>query len=224
MNEFEKEYAEKYDGYYKHERLEMLQYIPVGVSSVLDVGCSNGTFGANVKKRFGCEVWGIEPDKSSAIEAESKLDRVYNTFFTEKTDLGTKKFDIIFFNDVLEHIPNPDNILVLCKNLLKENGLIIASIPNIRFFDAIYHIVVEKDFKYMGAGIFDKTHLRFFTQKSILRMFSESGYNVTKLEGINSIKELNYKGFRNFRILNLLLMGKISDMEFLQFAVVAKIK
>lgn len=222
MKDFEKEYSEKYDGYYKHERIEMLKYIPKGVGSLLDVGCSNGTFGENVKRSIGCEVWGVEPDSVSAQAAAKKLDKVYNSFFDEDINLGTKKFDVITFNDVLEHIPNPQNILRFCGQILLPGGVIVASIPNIRFFDALYHIIIEKDFKYTGAGIFDKTHLRFFTQKSIVRMFEEAGYQVEEIEGINSIKTLNYKGYKNFRILNTLLLGKIADMEFLQFALVAK--
>ena len=218
----EKEYEEKDRSYYAHKRHEMLKYIPRNVSTVLDVGCSSGAFARMVKDSFNCVVWGIEPDKKAAEEAATVLDKVYNTIFDKDIDLAGQKFDCIFFNDVLEHLANPFEALELCKKYLNRDGVLICSIPNIRFFDAVYHIVVQKDFHYVGAGIFDKTHLRFFTKKSIQRMFLQSGYKIEKIEGINSIKELNLKGYNSFKILNTILFGAIEDMEFLQFAVVAK--
>ncbi len=217
----EKEYGEKAMSYFSHERNEMLRYIPKSVKSVLDVGCSSGTFGSAIKANMGCQVWGIEPDKRAADNAKLVLDRVFNTVFDENVDFHGQKFDCIFFNDVLEHLVNPFEALELCKELLAPEGVIISSIPNIRFFDAVYHIIIKKDFKYEGAGIFDKTHLRFFTKKSIERMFLQAGYKFTTIEGINSIKEINKSGYRNFNLLNTILLKSISDMEFQQFAVVA---
>lgn len=221
MNPLKKEYNEKDPAYYAHQRHEMLRYIPHNVRCVLDVGCSNGSFASMIKQQFNCTVWGLEPDEDSAKNASLLLDKVYNTVFDETVDFAGQKFDCIIFNDVLEHLVNPFNALELCKKHLTKDGVLVCSIPNIRFFDAIYHIVVQKDFKYVGAGIFDKTHLRFFTKKSMERMFLQAGYNVKSIEGINSIKELNYKGYKNFKILNSLLLGSINDMEYLQFAVVA---
>ena len=217
----EKEYGEKDRKYFSHNRNEMLRYIPKHVETVLDVGCSSGYFAKEVKEQFGCKVWGIEPDKKAAEAASLVLDKVYNTYFDDKVDFIGQKFDCIIFNDVLEHLVNPFDALELCKKHLNVNGVLVCSIPNIRFFDAIYHIVVQKDFNYVGAGIFDKTHLRFFTKKSIKTMFEKCGFKIDKVEGINSIKELNPKGYNSFRVLNTVLFNSIEDMEFLQFAVVA---
>ncbi|AQG81314.1 class I SAM-dependent methyltransferase [Spirosoma montaniterrae] len=217
----EKEYNAKDESYYAHARYEMLAYIPPHVKYVLDVGCSSGVFAGAVKKQFNCEVWGIEPDRRAAEKAQSVIDKVYNTVFDENIDLQGQKFDCIIFNDVLEHLANPFDALELCKKYLTDKGVIVSSIPNVRFFDAMHHIVVQKDFYYVGAGIFDKTHLRFFTKKSIERMFVEAGYKLAKVEGINSLREINPKGYRNFNILNSILLKSIADMEFQQFAVVA---
>ncbi|MFD2932528.1 class I SAM-dependent methyltransferase [Spirosoma flavum] len=216
-----KEYDAKNESYYAHERHEMLKYIPQNVKYILDVGCSSGAFGSSIREKFNCEVWGIEPDKKSSEKARLVLNKVFNTFFDENIDLLNQKFDCIFFNDVLEHLVSPFDALQLCKKYLSPNGIIICSIPNLRYFDAMYHILIQKDFNYVDAGIFDKTHLRFFTKKSSERMFIEAGYKVDKIEGINSIKEINIKGYKNFNILNFIFFKYISDMEYLQFAIVA---
>ncbi|GAB3983827.1 class I SAM-dependent methyltransferase [Spirosoma terrae] len=219
----EKEYNEKETSYYLHARLEMLKYIPSDATIILDVGCSSGEFGNAIKKKLNCIVWGIEPDKQSSERADLVLDKVFNGFFEDGVNFFGQKFDCIIFNDVLEHLPNPFEALNLCKSFLKKNGVIVASIPNIRFFDAMYHIILQKDFQYTNAGIFDKTHLRFFTKKSTQRMFIESGYQIKALDGINSIKEINIKGYRNFKILNTLLFNFLEDMEYQQYAVVAAV-
>ncbi len=218
----EKEYDAKDESYFAHERHEMLKYIPQTARYLLDVGCSSGKFGDYVKKNRHCEVWGIEPDKKAAEKAGLVLDKVLNTVFDEGINLLDQKFDCILFNDVLEHLVNPFEALTLCQKYLSEKGVVVASIPNIRFFDAMHHILVKKDFHYTGAGIFDKTHVRFFTKKSIERMFSEAGYTIQTIEGINSINVINPKGSKNFNILNTVSFGALADMEFQQFAVVAR--
>jgi len=224
MKPLDKEYSAKDRQYYAQNRDEMLKYIPSDTKSILDVGCSSGVFGRAVKEHYGSIVWGIEPDEKAARQAESLLDKVYNTVFDETIDLNGQKFDCIVFNDVLEHLVNPVAALELCKSHLTDKGTLVCSIPNIRFFDAVYQIVINKDFPQTDSGIFDKTHLRFFTKKSIIRMFKEVGYEISMIEGINSIKGLNLKGYKNFKILNSLLFNAIEDMEYLQYAVVASAK
>lgn len=217
----QKEYLSKDESYYLHARQEMLCYIPGNTKYLLDVGCSNGNFGRLVKENLKSIVWGIEPDTKSASHASEYLDHVFNTYFDERINFGNQKFDCIVFNDVLEHLVDPFKALNICKSLLTENGVVVCSIPNIRYFEAMTHLLKEKDFHYVEMGIFDKTHLRFFTKKSMIRMFMEEGYKIKTIEGINSIKNWNKRGYKRFKFLNTLFCNSISDMEFLQYAVVA---
>ena len=63
----------KPDGYYANKRLEMTEFIPKSSKKVLDCGCGEGYFGAEVKKQFlSSEVWGLELDKQSAEMARKK--------------------------------------------------------------------------------------------------------------------------------------------------------
>lgn len=215
------DYLSKDESYYLHAREEMLNYIPTGTKYLLDVGCSNGNFGRLVKDSLGAFVCGVEPDTKSAKNASKYLDHVINGFFDENINLGNQKFDCIVFNDVLEHLIDPFKAISFCKSLLTEGGVLVCSIPNIRYFEAITHLLKDKDFQYVEMGIFDKTHLRFFTKKSITRMFVEEGYKIKTIEGINSIKKWNKRGYLRFKILNKIFFNNISDMEFLQYAVVA---
>jgi 2-polyprenyl-3-methyl-5-hydroxy-6-metoxy-1,4-benzoquinol methylase len=215
--DYDKLYDDKADSYFLHSRHELLPFIPAGIKTALDVGCGNGAFGALLKHTYNCSVWGVEPSKQAADEAAKKLDKAINGLFTtEMPELEGRKFDAIFFNDVLEHLPQPEEALNACSNLLTNNGHIIASIPNIRWYPVILSLLRYKDFKYEPSGVMDKTHLRFFTLKSMIRMFENSGYKVVKNAGIN--KNTN---FRFFNVLNWLLLNSQEDMKYPQFVIVA---
>jgi 2-polyprenyl-3-methyl-5-hydroxy-6-metoxy-1,4-benzoquinol methylase len=212
-------YEDKSPSYYIHSRPELHAFIPKPVKTALDVGCGSGNFGHTLKELYNCEVWGIEPNKEAAIEAGKKIDKSINSIFTDNMpELTGKKFDIIFFNDVLEHLADPENALIACKKLLTKNGHIVASIPNVRWYPVILSLLRYKDFKYELSGVMDKTHLRFFTLKSIHRLFEDSGYKVITAEGIN--KDNN---FTFFNILNFMLFNTQWDMKFKQFVIVANI-
>jgi 2-polyprenyl-3-methyl-5-hydroxy-6-metoxy-1,4-benzoquinol methylase len=199
--------------YFEHQRTEMLKYVPASVGAVLDVGCAAGGFGSLLKNKFGCTVWGIEPNKDAASVAATKLDKVYNSFFHSEIDLEDKKFDVIFFNDVLEHLPDPWNALHTARKFLNQGGCVVASIPNILHFEIIYKILKERDWKYEDAGVMDRTHLRFFTKKSIIRMFEDCGFRVDVIEGINPYF------FRFIYYLNKFTFNRFDELKYPQFAV-----
>jgi 2-polyprenyl-3-methyl-5-hydroxy-6-metoxy-1,4-benzoquinol methylase len=215
-----KNYKEKNDQYYAHTRHELLPYVPKSLRFALDIGCGRGNFGQLLKQYFNCEVWGIEPEPHAALEASKVLDHVFNTVFDKNTTLlASQKFDGIFFNDVLEHLAEPDEALLLAKKYLTPGGRIIASIPNIRFYPVMLSLLRYKDFKYLDAGVMDKTHLRFFTEKSMVRMFEACGFYIELIEGIN-----RHDSFKYLNLLNRLLFGTLNDMKNPQFVVVASIK
>ncbi len=214
-----REYVAKDADYYEQDRREMLEFIPPDAKAILDVGCGSGIFGQLVKQKLNCIFWGIEPDRESAEKAARRLDKVINdTFSADLTEIKDKSFDVICFNDVLEHLSNPEEILELSRNKLTENGIVVASIPNILFFHTMVDIVVRQDWQYQDSGVLDRTHLRFFTKKSIIRMFENSGYEIIKIVGINPSNGLKYK------LLNVLLLNHLKDWRYLQFGVQARRK
>lgn len=202
--------------YYRQHRDHMLKYIPRNAKKICEPGCAAGVFGSLVKQNRDCEYWGIEPHPEAAQEAAKVLDKVICGFFDEHTDLGDNTFDCFVFNDVLEHMPDPWSVLKLCRNYLNPGGLVISSIPNFLSFSNIKEILFTQDWKYESSGIRDKTHLRFFTRKSMIRLFEETGYEVVQVEGLNPKKKYTYT------ILNALFFNRLKEMRYLQYAVVAR--
>ncbi|MCO6489004.1 MAG: class I SAM-dependent methyltransferase [Phaeodactylibacter sp.] len=202
--------------YYLQHRDHMLRYIPRDVKKICEPGCAAGVFGSLVKQKFHCEYWGIEPHPEAAAAAEKVLDRVICEPFDEHTDLEGNTFDCFVFNDVLEHMVDPWSVLKFCRGHLNPGGIIVSSIPNFLSFSNVKEILFTRDWKYESSGIRDKTHLRFFTRKSMIRMFEETGYEVIQIEGLNPKKKYTFK------ILNALLLNRLEDMRYLQYAVVAR--
>jgi SAM-dependent methyltransferase len=218
-------YESKPAGYFELARPEMLPFVPPGCKRILDVGCGQGNFGELLKKTRNVEVWGIEPVASAAAEAATKLDHAIEGLFTPDADLPPASFDAITFNDVLEHIWEPAESLACARKLLAPGGVVIASIPHIRHFQAMWEIVVRGEWRYKNSGTFDRTHVRFYTRKSILALFAASGFEVEKIVGINPFwSDANGVPFkwRYFKIINALTFNAIEDMKYLQFAVVAR--
>ncbi len=211
------DYENKADDYYNHVRPEMLAYLPPGCKTLLDVGCGEGTFAAHIKQREGLEAWGIELMPEPGKQAQKILDKVCIGPCEDFLDgLPDNYFDAIYCNDVLEHLVDPYSVLATLRNKLTDRGVVISSIPNIRYHDAFKKIVLQKKFEYEGHGIFDKTHLRFFTKSSIANMYRRLGFEIVRHEGINrtgSLKPYLY---------NIPFLFTAMDMFYLQFATVAK--
>lgn len=203
------------------ERDEMLRFVPNTAQTILDVGCSVGNFGSRLKSTGVSEVWGVEVDSGAARIAGGRLDKVLNGPFGPGLKFEDKKFDCIVFNDVLEHMVDPYGALQFAKTLLNQNGKIVASVPNVRYFGNLWMLLVHKSWKYEDSGILDKTHLRFFTEKSIRSMFLDEGFKIEHMEGINPLERFDGYFMRKFKIVNLLTFNQMQDSRWLQFAVVA---
>ncbi|MFD0933072.1 class I SAM-dependent methyltransferase [Psychroflexus salinarum] len=211
------DYQDKKDIYYKKERPEMLEFFPKNAKTVLEVGCGQGTFVKQIKDLYQTETWGIEYMESHAKEAQKVLDKVF-IGQCEKfiDDLPDNYFDVIYFNDVLEHLFDPYMVLEKMKQKLTEKGKIISSLPNIRYHSALKMLILKKDWKYEDSGVLDHTHIRFFTKKSIERMYKNLGFKIITHKGINKTRSL--KPY----IYNLLLFFTASDIFYVQFATVVE--
>lgn len=207
------------DNYYNLDIKEMPDFISGQPKKILEAGCGSGNFGAALKAKFNAEVTGIELFESAAKETLKKPDKVICGNLEEKVyNTENNYYDLIVFNDVLEHLYDPWSVLKKAAAKLANGGKVAALVPNIRHLYTMFDIVIKKDFKYADAGILDKTHLRFFTKKSIIRIFDECVYKIIKIQGINRMKSLRFK------VLNILSFGFLKKTSHLQFAVAAGLK
>lgn len=172
------------DRYYKCNRAEVAKLLPSKINRVLEIGCAAGGFRENVG---GCEYWGVEMISDVADLAKNKLDKVLVGAFEDVYDeLPDNYFDMVVCNDVIEHMMDYDTFLENIKNKMTSNGRILGSIPNVRHVDNLKKLIFYKDWKYGDSGVLDRTHLRFFTLKSLRQTLLSHKYEIEVIKGINS--------------------------------------
>jgi 2-polyprenyl-3-methyl-5-hydroxy-6-metoxy-1,4-benzoquinol methylase len=205
--------------YFGYMRPEMVQFLPKEYFKILEIGCCEGSFRQLCSKP--CEYWGIEPFENAAEIAKTKLNKVLVGFYNEVEDkIPDSYFDLVIANDVIEHIEQPWDFLQSLKKKMTRNASLVISIPNVRYYDNLRELLRRKDWEYKDCGILDITHLRFFTEKSIIRLLNENGFEIEKMQGINPVKVRKRDLLKYW--LAKFIFGR--DIKFLQFGVRAKIK
>ncbi len=197
----------------------MLAFIPEDARRFLELGCGSGGFGALLREtRHDAHIIGVEIHPKSAEEARKRLDDVIEQPVEIALELiPAGSVDCVICNDVLEHLVDPWSVLLQIKRVLQPHGSVVSSIPNVRHFPVFKNYFLGGDWRYEKWGVLDRTHLRFFTISSIERMFSETGFRTTLIEGIFG-EPLPWKA----ALLNRLLGGKLTDMQYERFACVAR--
>lgn len=170
------------------ERLEVLPLIPHGTGSVLDVGCGRGGFGRALRATGrATTIWAVEPNEAFGREAAPHYDEVIVGTFPMALAGRPQRFDCIVFNDVLEHMVDPWEALRQTRAHLEPGGTVVASIPNVRNARTTFDLLVRGSWTYVDMGVLDRTHLRFFTKKTVRSLFQAAGYRVDVLHGINPL-------------------------------------
>lgn len=154
------------------------QFVPEH-SRVLDVGCGNGSLAEILQSRRVAQVFGIEPDASRAEIARSRGIEVYCGFLSENFHKKYSSFDVVLFADVLEHVPDPLQLIEHGLTCLKENGSIVLSVPNVVHW-SVRSMILRGRFQYEPVGILDATHLRWFTRETITQLVDRAGLRIVE--------------------------------------------
>lgn len=170
------------DAAYTTARPDVFEMVPAGARHILDVGCSNGALGRSLKATTpGRSVCGIEFDPRFAREAAAHLDQVVTAdlnLLDWREAFAGRTFDCIVFADVLEHLADPQRCLRQARQHLQPGGCVVVSLPNIRHLSALSAIFLGGRFPQRDRGIFDRTHLRWFTVTDAHRLLAGCGLQV----------------------------------------------
>jgi SAM-dependent methyltransferase len=168
--------SSKTAGYYESDRSAFLNWVGGAHERVLDIGCGAGSNAAWYRGHGAHEIVGVEPVPAAARLAVAVLDRVIGEpIETALVDL-VGPFDLVVCADVLEHLIDPWSITRRLRRLAGVDTVLAVSMPNIRFLPAVARIAVGRGFAYEDHGIFDSTHLRFFTRANADSMLRRAGW------------------------------------------------
>lgn len=169
-------------GYFDTLRDEIEPLVPRNPTMVMDVGCGAGVTSRWLKQiRPNIVTIGVEIDESVASTAASVLDSVLVADLNQGIGALADyegRIELLLLLDVLEHLLDPWTRLIELKRLLAPGGVVIASIPNVRNLKVLAPLLFKGDWQYQNSGILDRTHLRFFTRRTVLELFSGAGYEI----------------------------------------------
>jgi methionine biosynthesis protein MetW len=151
----------------------ILSAVPHG-SRVLDVGCATGYLGAELRRRNGCTVHGLDVD-AGAVEVARARGVDAEQLDLERESFNAEGFDVVVFGDVLEHLRDP------CRVLSRAHPAptAIVSLPNIGHWTArVQHM--RGRWPQEDSGLFDRTHLHFYTPETMRELVSDAGWAVAR--------------------------------------------
>jgi ubiquinone/menaquinone biosynthesis C-methylase UbiE len=158
--------------------------LPNDAKKILEIGTGSGAM-ANAYKNANPAVnyVGVEIDSEYQALSQRYCNTVYLENFESPTDAllhEADDADFIIFSDVLEHMYNPWQVLRTLSARIPEHCRILASIPNIQHW-SIQMRLLSGDFEYADSGLLDRTHVRFFTRKTMISLFTQNGFLINQL-------------------------------------------
>jgi SAM-dependent methyltransferase len=169
--------------YFKSSLDILDKYIESG--DLLDIGCSIGLF-MEIAQRRGFNCVGLELEKIAYEHAIGKGLNVHRKKL-EEAAFSDESFHVITMFGVLEHLPNPKEILIQVRRCLKPGGVVMAIVPNVYSLAAM--MLHDKARLFNG-----RNHLNYFSWKTLPELFDQTGFITqnldTYLTGLDSI--LNY--------------------------------
>ncbi len=185
-------FIHSYADYHSHTRSEMLRLLPADIHTLLDVGGGAGNFARVFMSERGGRAVLLEQNASTASVAQSQgLEVLIGEFQSIQVP---ERYDCVALLDVLEHLLDPLTALIKAHQVIKPQGVLLLSVPNVGHWSVIWDLL-EGKFDYQPVGILCNTHLRFFTQQSLEAMIVDAGFKVERWENVTSPPPETFSNF-----------------------------
>lgn len=146
---------------------------------ILDVGCGVGKLGKKFKD-FGNEVFGVDISANAIRKSRKLLDGAFVVdLLSDKLPFSNHKFDLVICSEVIEHLTDSINLLKEVRRVMKRNGVLILTTPNIVYWGHRITFLRGK-FEYQEEGPFDEGHVHFYNYDTLKEQLCHSGYEIIK--------------------------------------------
>lgn len=175
-------------------------------SKSLEVGCAEGWFLEAMKEK-SADIMAVEPS-AHALDRQKEGHHVVQGFFPDALPEGSR-YDLIVFNDVFEHLPDPVAAIKKCEEHLNDKGLLLINIPNSRgiFYrvacllklfgmETPFHRLWQKDLPSPHMTYFsDKNMTEFVTKYTDLKKTRHFYLPSISKNGLEERIQASYQGF-----------------------------
>lgn len=142
-------------------------------AKILEIGCGYG-FLLKKLNELGYDTYGVEPSPLASDFAKNNLGlKVSNAFLSENL-FANNSFDCIILMDVVEHIPNPNELFSLINKLLKPSGYIYFLTGNV---DSCYAKWAKSKWWYFSSW----EHISFFNPKSTKIILEKNNFELFQI-------------------------------------------
>lgn len=145
--------------------------------NILDVGCGFGHF-VNYARKKNRMCVGIDINLSIIRKGMQELgSKSLICASAEELPITDSSFDWIFANQIIEHLPNPENFLLEARRVLSPFGKLIISTPNrLTYFCTRNFLVILKAI--LGKNKRDPTHIREYTLGEMKRFLKKNHFEL----------------------------------------------
>ena len=153
----------------------ILNLINIENCKILDIGMGNGILARVLKKgNKNFIIDGVEPNEKACEIAQPFYRNVYKGFIQDYiNEIPFEEYDYIIMADLIEHLVNPLDVLQTISKLISNETKVIIDVPNVAF-GAVRLALLKGNWDYVDSGLLEKTHLRFFTKKTLLQLFEKT--------------------------------------------------
>jgi len=200
-------------------------------SLILEIGCSSGFLTRFLRENLNCQIDAVEKDMEVAEKAKRFARRMIAGSIEDEGALRqiTDQYDYILLLDVLEHLFNPEKVLKALRKNLKKDGKILASTPNIASWPSRKDLFLKGKFEYEESGLFDRTHIHFFTYKTFIKLFEEVGFTaisvypeIIRLPFQLTLQKIPFVGTRLFSGFYTKMASLFPNLAYFHFLIEAK--
>jgi SAM-dependent methyltransferase len=173
-------YAAKAERYFVGARADFVARLPTNPAArVLEIGCGSGETGAlALGAGKAGHYTGIELFEAAAHKARARLsDVIVGNAESLPLDFPKASFDGLILSEVLEHLIEPGRLLARLAPALKPGAMVLASSPNVSHWRVVREVIAGR-FDLADQGVFDRTHMRWFTPSTYRALFEAAGYDV----------------------------------------------
>jgi len=175
-------FKNKYNKVSRGRRDGILRFINDKAKLILDIGCGRGILGEVIKKEKRATVYGVDISSAAIKEAKNRIDKAFRVDIERNlkdwpSEIKNKKYDVIVISEVLEHLFYPEKLLENIKEISHHETEIVITVPNVLFWKNRLKMFFGK-FEYTDEGIMDRSHIHFFSWKSLKKLLKQSGYYI----------------------------------------------